>query len=380
MNQLTTPHSSVTLLRYPVLKKDTLRAWDAADEYLLQHLNDLLDKESSNKKPILIINDNFGALTLGLHQYAPTVQTDSFLSLQGIQNNLSINDIDSENITLLNSMDSLVGNYDLVIIKVPKSNAYLEDILCKILPHIDQHTKIISAAMSKSIHSSTLKIYEKIIGETTTSLAKKKARLIFSSFTKDTTTTSPYPESFELDLGEATLTINNQSNVFSREKLDIGTRFLLENLPHSDNYKTIVDLGCGNGIVGLVAAKQHPDAEVIFTDESYMAVASTEQNFNDAFGSKRKAQFLVSDCLAEVEKDSVDIILCNPPFHQNNVVSDHIAWQMFNEAFAALKVGGEFWIVGNHHLAYHSKLKQIFGGYKVVASNKKFAVMFSRKK
>lgn len=49
------------------------------------------------------------------------------------------------------------------------------------------------------------------------------------------------------------------------------------------------------------------------------------------------------------------------------------------EAHAVLKQGVEFWIVGNHHLAYHAKLKTLFGGYKVVASNKKFAVMFSRK-
>lgn len=375
MNTISTPQGDFTLTRFPVRKTEALRAWDAADEYLLTHLAG----EISSDTRTLIINDNFGALAVALSAFNPTVQTDSYLSHQGILENLANNNIDSSNITLLNSMDPFDGVYDLVIIKLPKSNAYLEDILSKIQPHITAKTKIISAAMAKNIHTNTLKIFEKLLGETTTSLAKKKARLVFTAFTNAKATEPPAPKCFVLDIEQGELNICNQSNVFSREKLDIGTRFLLENLPHSDKYKSIIDLGCGNGIVGLVSAQQHPDAEFTFVDESYMAIASAEQNFDSAFSGKRKATFLVADCLEGVEPESIDLILCNPPFHQNTVVGDHIAWQMFNEAHEALKKDGEFWIVGNHHLAYHAKLKTIFGGYKVVASNKKFAIMFSRK-
>jgi len=375
MNQLSIPQGDFTLSRFPIRKKETLRAWDAADEYILNHLCE----EISNGTRVLIINDNFGALTVALNTFNPTVQTDSYLAHQGILENLAANNIDSNNVTLLNSMETYEGIFDIVIIKVPRSNHYLEDILCNIQPHITPKTRIISAAMSKNIHSNTLKIYEKILGETTTSLAKKKARLIFSSFTNSKTSDPLKPKCFTLDFGKDEMTICNKANVYSREKLDIGTRFLLENMPHSDKFKSIIDLGCGNGILGLVAAQQHPDAELIFTDESYMAVASAKQNFEAAFGDTRTAKFITSDCLEDIEPDSIDLILCNPPFHQNTVVGDHIAWQMFNEAHEALKKDGEFWIVGNHHLAYHAKLKTIFGGYKVVASNKKFAVMFSRK-
>lgn len=375
MNQLNIAQGDFTLSRFPVRKKETLRAWDAADEYILTHLCE----EISNGTRVLIINDNFGALTVALNTFNPTVQTDSYLSHQGILENLATNNIDSGNITLLNSMESFEGVFDIVIIKVPKSNTYLEDILCNIQPHITPKTRIISAGMAKNIHSNTLKIFEKILGETTTSLAKKKARLIFSSFTNNKTAEAPVPKCFILEIGNNELNICNMSNVFSREKLDIGTRFMLENMPHSDSNKNIIDLGCGNGILGIVAAQQHPDAKLIFTDESYMAVASAKQNFEAAFNGKRDAEFFTSDCLEGIEADSIDLIICNPPFHQNTVEGDHIAWQMFNEAHEALKKDGEFWIVGNHHLAYHAKLKTIFGGYKVVASNKKFAVMFSRK-
>lgn len=375
MNTLTSPQGEFTLARFPIRKNETLRAWDAADEYLLTYLND----EIKDDARLLIINDNFGALATALNAFKPTVQNDSFLSQQGILANLTANAIDSSNIKLITSMDAYQGVYDFVIIKAPKSHTYLEDILCKIQKNITPETKIISAAMAKNIHTNTLKIYEKVLGETTTSLAKKKARLIFTQFTNKKTSNILEQKCFGLDVGDIDLNICNESNVFSRDKLDLGTRFLLENLPRSDKYKTIIDLGCGNGIIGLVSAKQHPDAELTFMDESYMAVASAQQNFEAAFGDSRKAKFITSDCLKGIEDESVDLILCNPPFHQNTVVGDHIAWQMFNEAHDALKDDGEFWIVGNHHLAYHAKLKTIFGGYQVVESNKKFAIMFSRK-
>ncbi|MBN4080282.1 methyltransferase [Beggiatoa alba] len=378
MYTFNTPQGDFSLYRYPKRKKESLRAWDAADEYVLNHLDDAL----KNKQRILIINDNFGALAVALHAFAPTIQTDSYLAYQGILANLALNNLASDTITLLNSMDKLNGTFDLVIIKVPKSHAYLEDILYKIQKHIHSDTQLLSAAMAKNIHRSTLQLYEEIIGKTKTSLARKKARLIFTSFTNqaiNTNKTSPYPKSFKLE--ETDLTISHYSNVFSKDKLDIGTRFFLQHLPTKPLYQTIIDLGCGNGVLGLIAARHHPDAKLIFTDESYMAIASAKQNYEHAFSNRRDAEFLVSDCLAGIDPVVVktDLILCNPPFHQNHVVSDHIAWQMFNEAYAVLNQGGEFWVVGNHHMAYHTKLKKIFGGYTVVASNKKFAVMFSRK-
>lgn len=119
MNTISTPQGDFTLTRFPVRKTEALRAWDAADEYLLTHL----DGEISSDTRILIVNDNFGALAVALSAFNPTVQTDSYLSHQGILENLATNNIDSSNITLLNSMDPLDGVYDLVIIKLPKSNA-----------------------------------------------------------------------------------------------------------------------------------------------------------------------------------------------------------------------------------------------------------------
>jgi len=60
MNTFETPQGKLTLNRYPIRPNEQLRAWDAADDYTLQHLQEQqLPDKSSNA---LILNDSFGAL------------------------------------------------------------------------------------------------------------------------------------------------------------------------------------------------------------------------------------------------------------------------------------------------------------------------------
>lgn len=383
-NEMSSPLGSYKLQRYPVRKKETLRAWDSADEYLLQYLdeNKLLQADVS----LLIINDEFGGLSLPLNRFQPVVITDSYLSTQAIRLNAQSNGIDEDLITVIDSLvtpestlnvRSRIGNH-VVLIKVPKSLAMLEDQLYRIRPLLDESTVIVAAAMTKHIHMSTLELFEKIIGPTKSSRAQKKSRLIFSQFDADLNVAdNPYPKSYALPykLDDIDIEVKNHAAVFSQEKLDLGSRFFIENLPVSDQYKTIVDLGCGNGVLGLMAAIKNPSAKIIFTDESYMAIESSISNFLSVFDDTREAEFLQTDCLQGVEDNSVSLILCNPPFHQNNAINDNVAWQMFFEAREALESKGELWVVGNRHLAYHAKLKHLFGSCEVMASNKKFTIL-----
>ena len=389
-SSLKTAFGPYHLQRFPVRKKENLRAWDAADEYILDYLksNELLRQGIS----LLILNDSFGGLSIPLAQYQPVVMTDSYLSMQGISQNLKNNNIDYDAVSIINSLDAPdsvlegglnEGMADIVLLKVPKSLAMLEDQLHRIRPSLSSSTIIIAAGMTKNIHMSTLDLFTKIIGPTTTSIAHKKSRLIFSKFDVDLSVPeNPHPGKYKpgYQLDDAELEVINHAAVFSRERLDIGTRLFIENIPVNERYKTIADLGCGNGILGLVAALKNPSSKIIFTDESYMAVESSINNFLAVFGETREAEFLQTDCLSGVPENSVSLILCNPPFHQNNAINDDVAWQMFTESKAALEPNGELWVIGNRHLAYHAKLKHLFGCGEVVASNKKFTLLKAVKK
>ena len=102
-----TPFGTFLLQRLPYRKRELLRAWDAADEHILNHIadNTLLE----NKPRILIINDNFGALSIALHEASPCAMSDSWLSQQGTKNNLKNNQISQEHIHFLNSLKKPEG-------------------------------------------------------------------------------------------------------------------------------------------------------------------------------------------------------------------------------------------------------------------------------
>ncbi|MFT5706172.1 MAG: 23S rRNA (guanine1835-N2)-methyltransferase [Oceanospirillaceae bacterium] len=369
---LSVPQGDFTLHRYPLRNNDPLRAWDAADELLLDYVNDLDPKVLRKNCRVLIINDQFGALSTALHHLDPSMLSDSFIAQKAISANLQNNKITALN--LINSLEPLAGIYDLVLIKVQKSLAQLEDQLHRIREHLNPQSVVIGAAMVKMIHTSSLKLFETVIGDTKTSLAKKKARLIFTQFNPQLSVKpNPFPKTFLLE--EKNWSILNHANVFSQGKLDIGCRFFIEHLPSSDKAQTIIDLGCGNGIVGLVAAQKNPNAQIEFYDESYMAVASAQQNYLTMFANHNKANFHVDDCLSSAKPASADVIYNNPPFHQQNAIGDFIALQMFKQSCKVLKPKGELWVIGNIHLDYAQTLKKLFGNCQKMASSKKFVIL-----
>lgn len=355
----------------------SLQAWDATDEYLFNYIEEhaLVDQQTN----ILIFNDNFGAISINYLANNVHAVSDSYLSHKGIEHNIELNFLEADNISLLSSLDALPDDIDLIIYKIPKSKSLLTEQLINIKEKYNQDVTFIAGSKAKDIHSSTLKVFEKLLGTTKTSLAVKKSRLVFSQLDNKAQTKSPFPTLWPLE--KSTFTISNHANVFAREKLDLGARFFLDNLPALKSNQKVIDLGCGNGVVGLSALAAQPEAKISFVDESYMAIASAKENIESNLPEQaQQCQFDVDDCLTKTENNTVDVILCNPPFHQLQATTDHIAWQMFNDAFRVLKKGGELRIIGNRNLAYHIKLQRIFGNAETISSNKRFVVLSSIKK
>lgn len=381
LTQFTSPFGSYELERMPKVgggRQQSLRAWDAADEYLLNWLKapENGSNNADNVRRTAIINDSFGALTLALHEWLPINASDSYLAHQALRMNAANNGIALAPQQLQTSLELNAPALNLVIIKIPKTSALLEDQLHRLRPFINASTTVIAASMVKLMHKRTLDIFNDIIGTTTTSLAKKKARLIFcqpSPALLNSHTQSPYPSRYTLE--NTDWLISNHANVFSRGQLDIGTRLFLKHLPAAKQYRDIVDLGCGNGLLGLTAAQRNPWAHIHFCDESYMALDSAKDNFERIFDDPERASFQADNGLDTMDSNSVDLILNNPPFHQGNVVGDFIAWQMFCDSKRVLKTKGELWVVGNRHMGYHLKLTKLFGNCETVASDRKFVIL-----
>ncbi|MCS0603878.1 methyltransferase [Streptomyces sp. LP11] len=371
---MTTPWGEVELTRFPEDPRDRLRAWDASDAYLLRHL---AEQRVPLTGTVVVVGDRWGALVTALAEHGPTQITDSFLSQEATRANLARAGVGPGTVQLLTTRDTPPERVDVLLVRVPKSLALLEDQLLRLAPAVHAGTVVVGTGMVKEIHTSTLRLFERIIGPTRTSLAEQKARLIFS--TPDPALerpANPWPYRYPLPdgIGAASgRTVVNHAGVFCADRLDVGTRFLLRHLP-APGAARVVDLGCGNGVVGTAVALADPAAEVLFVDESYQAVASAEATYR-ANGVPGHAEFRVGDGLAGVAAGSVDLVLNNPPFHSHQATTDATAWRMFTGAKRALRPGGELWVIGNRHLGYHVKLKRLFGNSEVVAGNPKFVVL-----
>ncbi|WP_447877560.1 23S rRNA (guanine(1835)-N(2))-methyltransferase RlmG [Serratia fonticola] len=370
MSQLDLGTQQLELERYPQQEEATqLQAWEAADEYLLQQLENV----DIGERPVLIFNDNFGTLACALHGYKPYSISDSYMSQLATRHNLKLNELDVEQVTLQDSLAELPANPAVVLIRIPKALALLEQQLRALRDVVAPDTLIVAGAKARDVHTSTMQVFERVLGPTRTSLAWKKARLIYCQVADIVPPAAPETTDWLLD-GSDWL-IHNHANVFSRGSLDIGARLFLENLP-KDLQGHIVDLGCGNGIIGMRALVQNPQAQMTFVDESYMAVASSELNVAHNLPQEMdRCQFEVNNSLAGIERESLQAVLCNPPFHQQHAITDHTAWQMFCDAKRCLQVGGELWIVGNRHLDYYQKLRRLFGNCTTMASNQKFLIL-----
>ncbi|WP_136478237.1 methyltransferase [Pseudomonas sp. DG56-2] len=374
MPLLTSPFAELDLLRQPEQANDPLQAFDAADEYLLEHL---AEQPPAANARVLVLNDSFGALAISLCRHAQVTSSgDSYLARLALEKNLVRNGQPFDAVPFTPASTHWQGPFERVLVRVPKTLALLEEQLIRLQAQLAPGAQVIAGAMIKHLPRAAGDLLEKYIGPVQASLARKKARLLIATAQTKGPFTSPYPSSYQLDTPR--LHLLNHANVFCREGLDIGTRAFLPHLPNDLGSARVADLGCGNGVLAIASALNNPQAHYTLVDESYMATQSALENWQAALG-KREVVIRADDGLASQPAQSLDVVLCNPPFHQQQIVGDFLAWRMFQQAREALVVGGALYIVGNRHLGYHSKLARLFRGVEQVAATPKFVVLKARK-
>lgn len=340
-------------------KAGDFRRWDASDEYLL---------EQKIVGKTLVINDNYGALTLGIK--SSISYTTSFMSYKAINYALELN---NEERIVSTDFNNLPEDIDNVALKLPKSLDQLEYIL-QVIGEKYPNRRFIACGMVKYMPISIVRLVEKYFIDVKTSLAKKKARLIFGTTAslKGKNEAKEFPVKFEvLDKYK----IISYPGTFSYDSLDIGTRFLIPHIPEGGS-GNIIDLGCASGVLGLVAKDKNPEANIYLTDESVLAIESAKLTFKE---NGLEGNFILEDKLNGFENGFANLILCNPPFHQNTRVVTDIANSMFKQSKEVLKKGGRLLVVANKHLGYHKSLRKIFHNLKIIDSNSKFNIYSSYK-
>ncbi len=179
------------------------------------------------------------------------------------------------------------------------------------------------------------------------------------------------------DLG---VTLVGHGGVFAGTGVDIGTRFLLEQLGDAvPDAATAVDLACGSGIVAAWLAHARPALRVTATDRSAAAAASARETA-EVNGLADRIRVTQADGLELLPDASEPLIVLNPPFHSDAALHTGIAAHLFEDAARVLAPGGELWCVWNSHLRYRPLLERLVGTTRQVARNPKFTVTASTRR
>lgn len=155
------------------------------------------------------------------------------------------------------------------------------------------------------------------------------------------------PKTIEFVLPDVYLSLHTDTGVFSGDKVDAGTRYLLqEHPPISEETRTILDLGCGYGAIALTAATRAPHATVWGIDVNNRALALAKKNA--AAHDLTNVHFGAAD---EVPADmAFDLILSNPPIR----IGKAALHELLTTWLARLTPTGMAWMVVQKHLGSDS--------------------------
>ena len=158
---------------------------------------------------------------------------------------------------------------------------------------------------------------------------------------------------YSVTVGKDTLPVRSEPGVFSPRGLDPGTREML-NLIEAQPGQRFLDLGCGVGVVSLVAARVW-GCEVTAVDVSARALRLTRLNVPEA-------EVIPSDGFRALASRQFDLIASNPPYHTDFA----IAKGFIEGAHQHLSPGGWLYLVVKRADWYVQKVRAVFGGCRVV--------------
>jgi len=366
------------LRRFPDLEADNLVAVDATDRMVLTEA--AAGADATRPGTVVVVGDRYGAMTLGaiaMHGARDIrVHQDLITGEQALVQNASRTGL-ADGFRQLPLTPELFTGATVVIGQLPKSLDALREITQLVTAHADADVTVFLGGRVKHMTHAMNEVLGDSFADVRASLAHQKSRVLVASGPRPEpgAGATAYPlRAHHLDLD---LWVCAHGAAFAGTKIDIGTRYLLEFLDRTHPAAgTAVDLGCGTGVLATTLARSRPQLSVLATDESAAAVSSTLATVA-ANGLTDRVTVLRDDAMSTLADASVDLIVCNPPFHLGTSVSSWASAKLFRAAGRVLKPDGHLWTVFNSHLPYLSQLNRAVGPTHVIGRNAKFTVTVS---
>ncbi|CCG01113.1 class I SAM-dependent methyltransferase [Blastococcus saxobsidens] len=365
------------LRREPDVESPDLVAVDATDRLLLDTAADLVAGRAAGD--VAVVDDSYGALTLGLVALyglpGVRVSQDLLVGERALARN-------ADRVGLAGSYRSmplgpeLADGARVVLVKAPRALDALREIAEVVAASAAPDVTVLVGGRVKHMTHAMNDVLRASFGEVSATLARQKSRLLVARGPVPGASSFPRRQVHpELDL-----TVCAHGAAFAGTKIDIGTRALLRALPEmTEDARTALDLGCGTGVLATLLARSRPGLRVLTVDQSAAAVVSAAATAA-ANEVADRVETVRDDAAGSVADGSVDLVVCNPPFHVGAAVVTTAADRLFAAAARVLRPGGELWTVYNSALRYRPVLNRVVGPTRVAGQDPKFTVTVSRRR
>ncbi len=181
---------------------------------------------------------------------------------------------------------------------------------------------------------------------------------------------------FQAGLRGESLCLRTLPGIFSYDRIDEGTKLLLEKVDIFQG-SNVLDVGCGYGIIGLLASRMGA-THVDLVDIDLCSIVSARENI--VLNDIRNAQAIPSDLLSEVSGRRYNIIVTNPPFHVGMSTDYEVARALIIHSYELLEPDGGLIVVANKFLRYDKLMDIVFGNVHCLAETNRYHLLLSRKR
>ncbi len=168
------------------------------------------------------------------------------------------------------------------------------------------------------------------------------------------------------------IVLSTRPGVFSWEHLDEASGILGDIMRIAPG-ESVLDLGCGSGVLGVLAARQSGTGRVVLLDADADAVRCARRTATAA--GCRNVEVRASDVTDAVTDEAFDVVLSNPPFHLGKGTDLAIPRAFIEQAYARLLPGGRLYLVANRTLPYESLIDECFGEVRTAHDGRRFKVI-----